>query len=201
MWPNIWVDQDETWHAGSTRRWQDCVRWGPSSSPSKRHPLPQFGPICVAAKWLPSYPRKKGTRTSTQFLAHVYRGQTAGRIKMPLGTEVNVGQGDVVLDGVAAPPKWGTSTPFSVHVYCGQTAGRMKTPLGTEVDLGPGHIVLHGVPALHERGTAAPPPSFWPMSVVMVAHFSYCYALVTYYFLLVTFSCKCLLSTSLVLQT
>jgi len=25
-------------------------------------------------------------------------------IKMPLGTEVNVGPGDVVLDGVGAPP-------------------------------------------------------------------------------------------------
>jgi len=25
-------------------------------------------------------------------------------VKMPLGTEVNVGSGDVVLDGVAAPP-------------------------------------------------------------------------------------------------
>jgi len=30
--------------------------------------------------------------------------QTAGWIKMPLGTEVNLGPGDVVLDGVAAPP-------------------------------------------------------------------------------------------------
>jgi len=32
----------------------------------------------------------------------------AGWIKMPLGTEVNLGLGDVVLDGVAAPPKRGT---------------------------------------------------------------------------------------------
>jgi len=61
---------------------------------------------------------------------------------MPLGTEVNVGPGDVVLDGVVARPKWGTA---SVHVYCGQTAEWTKTPLGTEVDLSPGHIVLDGV--------------------------------------------------------
>ena len=40
----------------------------------------------------------------TQLLAHVYCGQTAGWIKMPLGTEVNLGTGNVVLDGVAAPP-------------------------------------------------------------------------------------------------
>jgi len=58
------------------------------------------------------------------------------------------GPGEVVLYGVAAPPKRGTAPPqFSVHVYCGQTAGWMNTPLGTEVDLGPGHIVLDGDPA------------------------------------------------------
>jgi len=48
-------------------------------------------------------------------LAHVYCGQTAGWIKMPLGTEVNLGPGDVVLDGVAAPPSW-TQPQFSPHV-------------------------------------------------------------------------------------
>jgi len=33
-------------------------------------------------------------------------------IKTPLGTEVNVGSGDVVLDGVAPPPKRGTTLSF-----------------------------------------------------------------------------------------
>ena len=47
---------------------------------------------------------EKGHTHSTQFLAHVYCGQTAGWIKTPLGTEVNVSSGDVVLDGVAATP-------------------------------------------------------------------------------------------------
>jgi len=55
---------------------------------------------------------------------------------MPLGYEVNLGPGDVVLDGVAGPLK-GEHPQFSVHVYYAQTAGWMKTPLGTEVDLGP----------------------------------------------------------------
>ena len=32
--------------------------------------------LCV--RWGPSYPQKKGIPTSTQFLAHVYCGQTAG---------------------------------------------------------------------------------------------------------------------------
>ena len=54
----------------------------------------------------------------------------AGLIKMPLGMEVNLGPGDIVLDGVAAPPKRGTAPQFSVRVYCGQTAGWMKAPLG-----------------------------------------------------------------------
>jgi len=117
-------------------------------------------------------PQKKGTPTPPNFLAHVSCGQTAGWIKMQLGTEVNLGSGDFVLDGVADPLKV-THPQFSVHVYYGQTAGWMKTPLGTEVDLVPGHIVLDGIPALRERGTAA--PSFRAMSVVAtVAHLSYC---------------------------
>ena len=53
---------------------------------------------------------------------------------MPLGTEVNLGAGDVVLDGSQLPPKTGSAPQFLVHVCCGQMAGWMKTPLGTEVD-------------------------------------------------------------------
>ena len=51
----------------------------------------------------PAQPREKGT-APTQFLAHVYCGQTAGWIKMLLSTEVNLGPGNVVLDGVSAHP-------------------------------------------------------------------------------------------------
>jgi len=97
----------------------------------------------------------KRAHPSTQFLAHVYCSQTAGWIKVPFGTEVNLGPGDVVLDGVAAPPKRGTAPQFSVHVYCGQTAGWMKMPLGTEVvDLGPGYIG----PSSPRKGHSSPPP-------------------------------------------
>jgi len=88
---------------------------------------------------------------------------------MPLGTEFNHSPGDVVLDGVAAPPKRGTAPQFSV--YCGQTAGWMKTPLGTEVDLGPCHIVLHGDPAHPAKGAQYPPLSgpclLWPRSPIL----------------------------------
>ena len=87
LWPNCWMDLDATWYGGRPRPRRLCARWGPSS------------------------PRKKGT-ASTQFLAHEYCGKTTGWIKMPLGTEVNLGPGDVVLDGVAAPPKRDTAPSF-----------------------------------------------------------------------------------------
>ena len=57
-------------------------------------------------------PRKRAHPPhSTQFLAHVYCGQTAAWITMPLGTEVNVGPGDVVLDGVTYSHVKGAQPP------------------------------------------------------------------------------------------
>ena len=50
----------------------------------------------------PATPRTEGTPTTTQFLAHVYCGQTAGRMKTALGTEAHLGPGHIVLDGVPA---------------------------------------------------------------------------------------------------
>jgi len=86
----------------------------------------------------------------------------AGWIKMPLGMEVNLDSGDIVLDGVTAPPLKRAQPPVLVHVYCGQTAGWMKTPLGTEADLGPGNIVLDGSPISPQKGHSNPPPLFGP---------------------------------------
>jgi len=47
----------------------------------------------------------------------------AGWIKVPLGMEVGLGPGDIVLHGdlVPAPPakKGGTACHFSAHIYCG----------------------------------------------------------------------------------
>jgi len=48
----------------------------------------------------PATARTEGTPTITQFLAHVYCGQTAGLMKMPLGTKVDLGPGHIVLDEV-----------------------------------------------------------------------------------------------------
>jgi len=54
---------------------------------------------------------KKGTPTPTQFLAHVYCGQMAGWMKTPLGTEVDLGSGHIVLDGAPAPEKGAQHPP------------------------------------------------------------------------------------------
>ena len=89
------MHQDATWYRGRPQPRQLCVRWGPS-------PLPQKG------------------RSPTQFSAHVYCGQVAGWIQMPLGTEVGLSPGHIVVHGDQAHP---------------QKAG-----------LGPGDFVLDRVP-------------------------------------------------------
>jgi len=73
---------------------------------------------------------------------------------MPLGTEVGLGAGDIVLYGDPAPQKVGHMTlNFLDHDYCGQTVGWIKMKLGMEVGLVPGHIVLDGDPAtLPQKG-------------------------------------------------
>ena len=85
--PNGCMDQDATWYRGRPWPRRRCVRWRPSSALSK-----------------------KGTEPPPQFSAHVYCGQTAGCIKMPLGMEVDLSPEDFVFDGDPAPsPKRGQS--------------------------------------------------------------------------------------------
>jgi len=86
---------------------------------------------------------------------------------MPLGVEVGLGQGHIVLDADPAPPqKKGHSPPqFSVHVCCGQIAEWIKMTLSIEVGLGPGDIVLdRDLPLPQKRGTEA--PTFRPTFIV-----------------------------------
>jgi len=97
-WPNGWTDQDETWHAGIG-----------------------LGPGHIVLDGDPAHPPQKGAQ-SPQFSAHICCGQTAGWIKMPLGTEVDLSPGHIVLDGDPAPlpRERGTAAAlFSAHVYCG----------------------------------------------------------------------------------
>ena len=86
---------------------------------------------------------------------------------MPLGMEVGLGPGHIVLDGDRAPLPKGHSPPqFLAHVCCGQTAGWIKMPLGTKVGFGPGDFVLDGDPAPLPQKGEEPLPNFWPMSIV-----------------------------------
>jgi len=83
LWPNGWMDQRGTWHGGRPRPRPHCARWGPSSLP------------------------EKGEQPS-QFSAHVYCGQTAGWIEMPLGIKkVGLEPGNIVLDMDQPPPQKG----------------------------------------------------------------------------------------------
>ena len=88
---------------------------------------------------------------------------------MRLDMEVDLGPGDVVLDGVPAPPTRATAPSFQ------PMARWMETPLGTEVVVGPGHIVLEdGDPSLPTKGEQ--PPLLFSADVYCGhgRHLSYC---------------------------
>ena len=56
----------------------------------------------------------------------VYCGQTVGWIKMPLATEVGLGQATLCYMKTQLPPKRAQQpTPLSAHVYCGQTVAHL----------------------------------------------------------------------------
>jgi len=57
-------------------------------------------------------PRPQKRSHIPQLSAHVYCGQTAGCIRIPLGTELGLSAGDIVLDGTQLPPKRGTGPNF-----------------------------------------------------------------------------------------
>jgi len=86
------MDQDATWYGGKPRP-GDVVFDGVAAAPPKRGTVPHF-------------------------MACVCCGQTAGWIKMPIGTEV--------LDVDPAPPRRGTVPLFPAHVYCGQMVAHLS---------------------------------------------------------------------------
>jgi len=97
------MDQDATWQEDRPQPRRHYVRWGPNF-------------------------HQKGNTAAPHFSAHFFCGHMAGWIKIPLGTEVGLGPGHIVLDGdTADPPKRGHSSPqFSAHVYCGQTVADLS---------------------------------------------------------------------------
>ena len=77
LWPNGWIKIPLGTEVGLGRPRQHCVRWGTSSPPKRTHP---------------------------QFSAHDYCGQTSVCIRMPLGMEVGLSLGDILLDADPDPP-------------------------------------------------------------------------------------------------
>ena len=69
-------------------------------------------------------------RAQPQFSTHVCCGHTGGWMKIPLGTEVGLDSGYIVLDGDPAHPPAERGTEalphFSVHAYCGQTVAHLS---------------------------------------------------------------------------
>ena len=55
--------------------------------------------------------------TGPQFSVHVYCGQMAGWVKTPLGTEVDLGPGHIVLDRVPALRERGIAPPFPPSLF------------------------------------------------------------------------------------
>jgi len=88
LWPNGWMDQDGTWPGGRPWCSPHCARWGHSSPLQKSWQSPQVS-------------------------AHLYCGQTAGCITMPLCMQVSLSPGDFVLDRDPAPtPKGAEPHPI-----------------------------------------------------------------------------------------
>ena len=125
-----------------------------ASRPSQ---LLQSSCTTVAQKWFALCYRTVCPVLSVLSVTLVYSGQTVGRIKMKLGTQVSHGPGHIVLDGdPALPPQRFTALhQFPAYVRFGQTAGWIKMSLGRKA----GDFVLDGDPApLPKRGQN--PPQF-----------------------------------------
>jgi len=125
-----------------------------------------LGPGHIVLDGNPAPSPPKGGR-SPQFSVHLYCGQMAGWIKMPLGREVDHSPSDIVLDGDPAPPlpKGGGVHQFWPHICCGQIAGWIKMPLDREVGISPSDIVLDGDPAPLPQKEGPPifsPCLLWP---------------------------------------
>jgi len=103
----------------------------------------------------------------------VHCGQTVGRIKMKLGTQLGLGpRPHCVRWRFSCPTERGTATfhlrnlraqalhasvQSEVHVCCSQTAGWINMKLGTKVGLGLRQIVINRYPELPSPKGAQPP--------------------------------------------
>jgi len=97
----------------------------------------------------------------------VHCGQTVGRIKIKLGTQIGLGPGHVVLDGDTAPPPskgCGSCPQFSAYTCCGQMAARIKMPLGMELGW-PRRLCVRWGPRSPPQKWGEPLSNFWLMFI------------------------------------
>ena len=132
------MDQDETWHEGRPQPGH-IVLDGDPAPPKRGTHTPNFRPMSVVAKrldgqdatwyggrprprwhcvrWDPTSP-KKVTAPPPHFSAHVYCGQMARRINMPLGMEVDLSPGHIVLVGTLLPRPERDTAPAPLNGPC-----------------------------------------------------------------------------------
>jgi len=110
LWPNGWMDQDATWYEGRPRPRPQCVRFRWGSALTKR------------------------STAAPPFWAHVYCGQAAGCIRIPLGTEVGLGPGHTVLDGDPVPHGMGHSSPPPA-LFGPLCSGPARSPISATAEL------------------------------------------------------------------
>jgi len=120
LWPNGWMDQDETWRAGRPRPRPHCDRWGHSSprKAAQQPPLSKFtgaGFACVRVIRGPCLWCQNGWIDQD---AIWYGGRHRPRRHC-------------VRWGPSSPPQKGTQQPLPLfgHVYCGETAAWIKCHL------------------------------------------------------------------------
>jgi len=144
LWPNGWMDQNATWQAYGDRHrpTPHCVRWRPSSRGTAPPPIS----------------------------AHVYCGKAAGWIKMPLGMQVGLSTGHIVLDGEPALPSpkgaqqpphfgpcllWPNSWMDQDATWCGGRPRRHCVRWGPSSPTESGTVALHFSAHVHCGQTVA----------------------------------------------
>ena len=128
------MDQDGTWHGGGPWSSPHCASWRHSSPPQKGAEPPIFEPSLLC-------------------------GQTAGCIKMPLGTEVGLGLRDIVFDLDPAIPRKRADRPHPIFGPCllwpNGWMDEDAAWYGSRPRPRP-HCTRRGLSS-RERGTSAPP--------------------------------------------
>jgi len=124
-----------------------------------------LGPGHIVLGEEPVPPPLKTGQSPPPILAHVYCGQTAAWIKMPLGMEVGLGLGNTVLDGDPAPlsKKGGTAPNFRPMTIVVKRMDGSRSTLYGGRPRPSATLCYMKTQLIPQRGTA---PNFWPMFIV-----------------------------------